>query len=37
VTDDQYPIHLSAAALERVASLRLAGLPTFLALLARLD
>ncbi|HEX4755833.1 MAG TPA: hypothetical protein VH661_08795 [Candidatus Dormibacteraeota bacterium] len=36
---DQHRIHLSAEALERVAALRLSGLPlaVFLALLARLD
>ena len=36
---EDHPIHLSAIALERVAALRLAGLPlsAFLALLARLD
>jgi hypothetical protein len=36
---EQYPIHVSAKGLERVAALRLSGLPlaTFLALLARLD
>ncbi len=39
MTDDTHSIHLSAQALERVAALRLSGLPlaTFLALLARLD
>jgi hypothetical protein len=39
MTDDPHPIHLSAEGLERVAALRLSGLPlaTFLALLARLD
>jgi len=39
VTDERHPIHLSAEGLERVAALRLSGLPlaTFLALLARLD
>jgi hypothetical protein len=39
VTDEQHAIHLSAEALERVAALRLSGLPlsTFLALLARLN
>jgi hypothetical protein len=39
LSGEQHPIHLSAQALERVASLRLSGLPlaTFLALLARLD
>ena len=39
MSDERYPIHVSAEALERVAALRLSGLPlaTFLALLARLD
>jgi hypothetical protein len=39
VSGEQYPIHVSAEGLERVAALRLSGLPlaTFLALLARLD
>ncbi len=39
MTDEPHPIHLSAEGLERVAALRLPGLPlaTFLALLARLD
>jgi DNA-binding IclR family transcriptional regulator len=39
VTDEPHPIHISAEGLERVAALRLSGLPlaTFLALLARLD
>lgn len=39
MSGDQHAIHLSADALERVAALRLSGLPlsTFLALLARLD
>lgn len=39
MTDEPHPIHLSAEGLERVAALRLSGLPlaTFLALLARLD
>jgi hypothetical protein len=39
MTDDTHPIHLSPQALERVAALRLSGLPlaTFLALLAKLD
>lgn len=38
MTDEPHPIHISPQALERVAALRLAGLPlaTFLALLARL-
>jgi hypothetical protein len=39
LSGEQHPIHISAQALERVASMRLSGLPlaTFLALLARLD
>jgi biotin operon repressor len=39
VADEQHPVQVSAEALERVAALRLSGLPlaTFLALLARLD
>ena len=39
MSGEQYPIHVSAEGLERVAALRLSGLPlaTFLALLARLD
>jgi hypothetical protein len=39
MTHDQHPIHISPQALERVAALRLSGLPlaTFLVLLARLD
>jgi hypothetical protein len=39
VTDDTHPIHVSPQALERVAALRLSGLPlsTFLALLAKVD
>ncbi len=39
VTDQTHPIHVSPQALERVAALRLSGLPlsTFLALLAKLD
>ncbi|MGH7723170.1 MAG: hypothetical protein ACRENL_10140 [Candidatus Dormibacteria bacterium] len=39
MTDERHPIHLSAEGLERVAALRLSGLPlaTFLALLGRLD
>lgn len=39
MTDEPHQIHLSAEGLERVAALRLSGLPlaTFLALLARLD
>lgn len=39
MTDEPHPIHLSAEGLERVAALRLSGLPlaTFLALLGRLD
>ena len=39
MSDERHAIQVSAEALERVASLRLSGLPlsTFLALLARLD
>lgn len=39
MSDLQHPIHISAEGLERVAVLRLSGLPlaTFLVLLARLD
>jgi hypothetical protein len=39
MSGELHPIHVSAEALERVAGLRLSGLPlaTFLALLARLD
>lgn len=39
MSDDRHAIHVSAEALERVAALRLSGLPLsiFLALLARLD
>lgn len=39
VTDETHPIQISPEALERVAALRLSGLPlaTFLALLAKLD
>ena len=39
VTDETHPIQVSPEALERVAALRLSGLPlaTFLALLAKLD
>ena len=37
--DETHPVHVSPQALERVAALRLSGLPlaTFLALLAKLD
>lgn len=39
MTKDGYPIHVSPKALERVAALRLSGLPlaVFLVLLANLD